>query len=49
MLSYFAVALVEANSRPMGVQLVNTKQTNKCSDPMDLIELAKQVQKVCII
>ncbi|XP_055957579.1 uncharacterized protein C1orf50 homolog isoform X2 [Patella vulgata] len=29
----------------MGVQLVNSRMTNKTSDPMDLVELAKQVQK----
>ena len=40
------VALVESESRPMGVTLVNTLHTNKMSDSMDLVELAKQVQKV---
>ncbi|KAK6192208.1 hypothetical protein SNE40_003720 [Patella caerulea] len=43
--SLTAVALVESSSRPMGVQLVNSRMTNKTSDPMDLVELAKQVQK----
>ncbi|XP_041350255.1 uncharacterized protein C1orf50 homolog [Gigantopelta aegis] len=40
-----AVSLVEGSHRPMGVQLVNSYQTNKTSDPMDLVELARQVQK----
>lgn len=39
------VSLVESNSRPLGVQLVNSKKTNKVSDPTDLVELAKSVQK----
>ncbi|KAL8562550.1 hypothetical protein ACOMHN_045815 [Nucella lapillus] len=39
------VALVESNARPMGVQLVNSRQTNKTSSPMDLVQLAEQVQK----
>ncbi|XP_076452427.1 uncharacterized protein C1orf50 homolog [Babylonia areolata] len=39
------VALVEANARPLGLQLVSSKQTNKPSSPMDLVELAKEVQK----
>ena len=42
----FLVALVESNAHPMGVQLVNSRKTNKTSSPMDLVELAKQVQKV---
>ena len=41
------VALVESNSRPAGHQLVNSYMTNRNADPMDLVELAKQVQKVC--
>ncbi len=41
-----SVALVETNSRPMGVQLVNVRKTHKMGDPGDLIELAKTVQKV---
>ena len=44
----FSVALVESDSQPMGVTLVNTLHTNKMSDCMDLVELAKQVQKVCM-
>ena len=40
------VSLVESAHRPMGVQLVNSHKTNKTSDPMDLVELARQVQKV---
>ena len=43
---YLSVALVESNSRPAGHQLVNTYMTNRNADPMDLVELAKQVQKV---
>lgn len=39
------VALVESNSRPVGHQLVNTYMTNRNADPMDLVELARQVQK----
>lgn len=45
-LCFCAVALVESNARPMGVQLVSSEKTNKTSSPMDLVELAKQVQKV---
>ncbi|XP_071840514.1 uncharacterized protein C1orf50 homolog [Apostichopus japonicus] len=40
-----AVALVEPESQPSGVQLVNTDRTNKMTDPMDLVALAEQVQK----
>ncbi|RUS79142.1 hypothetical protein EGW08_013089, partial [Elysia chlorotica] len=39
------VALVEANSCPMGVQLVSTGKTNKMSASTDLVELARSVQK----
>lgn len=39
------VALVESSSRPSGVTLVNTLQTTKMNDCMDLVELARQVQK----
>ncbi|XP_045174115.2 uncharacterized protein C1orf50 homolog isoform X1 [Mercenaria mercenaria] len=39
------VALVESNSRPSGQMLVNTYMVNRNADPMDLVELAKQVQK----
>ena len=41
-----SVALVESNNRPGGHQLVNTYQTNRNADPMDLVALAQQVQKV---
>lgn len=41
------VSLVETNSQPMGVTLVNTVYTHKPSDCMDLVELAHQVQRVC--
>ncbi|KAJ8022030.1 hypothetical protein HOLleu_39404 [Holothuria leucospilota] len=40
-----AVSLVESESRPSGVQLVNTERTNKITDPMDLVALAEQVQR----
>ncbi|CAG5128423.1 unnamed protein product [Candidula unifasciata] len=39
------VALVEANSRPLGVQLVNSRKTNKISEATDLVELAQAIQK----
>jgi hypothetical protein len=39
------VALVEANSNPLGVALVNTQRTNKSGDANDLVALAIQVQK----
>jgi len=39
------VSLVEANSNPLGVQLVNTQRTNKSGDANDLVALAIQVQK----
>ncbi|BFZ05388.1 hypothetical protein BsWGS_08427 [Bradybaena similaris] len=39
------VALVEANSHPLGVQLVNTRKTNKISEAADLVELAQAIQK----
>jgi hypothetical protein len=32
----------------MGVQLVNSKKTNKPSTPTDLVELARQVQTVSL-
>lgn len=41
-----AVVLVESNSQPLGVRLVNSRKTNKISDASDLVELAKAVQKV---
>ncbi|XP_067668281.1 uncharacterized protein C1orf50 homolog [Haliotis asinina] len=40
-----AVSLVESSSRPGGVKLVSARHANKTSDPMDLVELAMQVQK----
>ena len=43
---FILVALVESNSRPSGHQLVNTYMVNRNADPMDLVELARQVQKV---
>jgi Protein of unknown function (DUF2452) len=43
--SSVAVTLVETDGRPLGVQLVNPHQTTKLSDPSDLVELARQVQK----
>ena len=46
MLFCITVALVETNSRPMGVTLVNTQMSHKLGDPGDLVELAKTVQKV---
>ncbi|XP_038078573.1 uncharacterized protein C1orf50 homolog isoform X2 [Patiria miniata] len=39
------VALVEKDDRPCGVQLVHTDRTNVAADPMDLVELARVVQK----
>jgi len=38
------VSLVEYEDRPLGVALVNPKNTNKMNDCMDLIALAQQVQ-----
>uniref|UniRef100_A0A0B6Y9V5 DUF2452 domain-containing protein n=1 Tax=Arion vulgaris TaxID=1028688 RepID=A0A0B6Y9V5_9EUPU len=40
-----SVALVETNSHPLGVQLVNSKRTNKFSDASDIVELASAIQK----
>ncbi|ELU01640.1 hypothetical protein CAPTEDRAFT_174027 [Capitella teleta] len=40
-----AVALVETNAKPLGLQLVNSYMTNKKSSPQDLVELAHQVSK----
>ncbi|CAH1772237.1 unnamed protein product [Owenia fusiformis] len=39
------VSLVESNSAPNGHQLVNSYQTNRNSDPMDLVQLAQVVEK----
>lgn len=39
-----SAALVETDSCPMGVTLVNTRQTNRLADSMDLVDLARQVQ-----
>lgn len=40
-----AVALVESSSKPSGLQLVNTHQTIRLGDPLDLVALAQQIQK----
>lgn len=40
------VTLVETNSNPSGIVLVSPYQTNRVGDPMDLVALAQQVQKV---
>ena len=42
------VQLVQTSSRPLGQQLVNPHSVTKNSDPTDLVELARQVQKVYI-
>jgi len=39
------VTLVESNSCPDGVQLVNSQRANRMGDPNDLVELALVVQK----
>ncbi|KAF5901042.1 hypothetical protein DAT39_009244, partial [Clarias magur] len=39
------VTLVEANSNPSSMVLVNSYHTNRVGDPMDLVALAQQVQK----
>lgn len=39
------VALVESSVIPLGVHLVNSRRTNKTSDPSDIVELAQQIQK----
>lgn len=43
-----AVTLVETSSAPSGLDLVSAYQTNRVGDPMDLVALAAQVQKVWI-
>ncbi|XP_069775219.1 uncharacterized protein C1orf50 homolog isoform X2 [Narcine bancroftii] len=40
-----AVALVESNTNPAGVQLVSTYRTIQLGDPLDLVALAEQIQK----
>lgn len=40
------VTLVENNSAPGGLELVSSYQTCRVGDPMDLVALATQVQKV---
>lgn len=40
------VTLVETSSNPSGMVLVSPYQTNRVGDPMDLVSLAQQVQKV---
>lgn len=37
---------METSSNPSGMMLVNPYQTNRVGDPMDLVCLAQQVQKV---
>ncbi|XP_075869298.1 uncharacterized protein C1orf50 homolog [Nelusetta ayraudi] len=39
------VTLVESSGAPGGLQLVSSYQTNRIGDPMNLVELAHQVQK----
>lgn len=41
-----AVTLVNNNSAPGGLELVSSHQTYRVGDPMDLVSLATQVQKV---
>ncbi len=41
------MTLVESSSAPSGLKLVSSYQTTKVGDPMDLVALAEQVQKVC--
>ncbi|TNN79628.1 putative protein C1orf50 [Liparis tanakae] len=40
-----AMTLVESSSSPSGVELVSSYQTNRVGDPMDLVNLATQVQR----
>lgn len=40
------VTLVESSSAPGGLELVSAYQTNRVGDPLDLVALASQVQKV---
>ncbi|XP_048417429.1 uncharacterized protein C1orf50 homolog isoform X2 [Stegostoma tigrinum] len=40
------VALVESSASPAGLQLVSTYQTNRIGDPLDIVSLAQQIQKV---
>ncbi len=40
------VTLVETSSNPSGMALVSPYQTNRVGDPMDIVALAQQVQKV---
>ncbi|XP_060708019.1 uncharacterized protein C1orf50 homolog [Hemiscyllium ocellatum] len=40
-----AVALVESNANPAGLQLVSSYQTNRVGDPLDIVALAEQIQK----
>lgn len=39
------VTLVESSARPGGVRLVDPNAVVKVSDPQDLVEMAKQIQK----
>lgn len=43
---WFVVTLVESSSAPCGLELVSAYQTNRVGDPLDLVALASQVQKV---
>lgn len=45
---FLAVTLVESSSAPSGLELVSSYQTNRVGDPMNLVALAEQVQKVWI-
>lgn len=40
------MTLVESSSAPNGLELVSSYQTHRVGDPMDLVALAAQVQKV---
>ncbi|XP_023649561.1 uncharacterized protein C1orf50 homolog isoform X2 [Paramormyrops kingsleyae] len=41
-----SVTLVESTSTPHGLELVSSYQSHRIGDPMDLVMLAQQVQKV---
>lgn len=43
---WFVVTLVESSSAPSGLDLVSAYRTNRVGDPLDLVALASQVQKV---
>ena len=42
----YSVALVQDDSQPLGISLVNPRLTNKIAECTDLVELAMHVQKV---